>query len=723
MAAAAAQTYVEYVTSEIERHAGENTALMTALKQRFQKLLEAQADNLEELKVAWLWRPAKEFPGNQAWLDGIMPKAKAKYRAHARNLAIVVDAEEKFPTGPDGYRRHEIRGINNIDGSCAIVAAFHVYRKTALWPYINDQLHFTIMQAISDGKYRGDGDGFERLPEEINTIYTTKLSDSGGTVGERIDGDGNVSNLVMDAIALGSPELKTRTKLKDLIEWNNAVWANKRNFYVWIEESCRIDSKEQFVFFHANCQDNWKPWTDMVSDPKRTDAALDLQMQAASSQLSNLITALDTHTGITGGIIRLRWPGRVSGSSYHAVAFVKDKGAMHLFNWGKRKTGIKLLTESVADQCMFFTGKKEAFCMYGLTFVFEQEKCPLDLVWDASNPPDAAALKRMEVIVIALLWKECDYKSTLGGLNKNDTKLLQWFLCACDEFEANDPIVKLPFNEHWLQPPKDLGEISSEFTEIANKVLADASANPITWLPSSASIRNLLEDVAWIGQAATEETYKEYVLNKIADHAGDNAILLAKLKKAFENVLLLKTDNLGALASAWDNGTYSVLQQIGHRVWLRGIRKPGDYFSLAGYLDSMSKENLSVFHWFLANVTDDVVATLPAELKLRAGGEYFRPHRGLASILPQFTESDVLQRFLAAPWDATFAVFLLTYGGGLRTTPRRGGMVRFRPDSESESDSEPDVPEVVNEQKRRRTLVDVKVEPSDHNLGFADWTF
>jgi hypothetical protein len=434
-------------------------AIFDDIKTKFSKIDEdATRWRLPELKEVWAQKqylPWKKMA--DIWLTSIMPHAKHVWDERFANQTHY---QTSLPIADQTYRCAE-RGITNSDGSCTIVALFQIMRKTALYPFINENLKRIIDGAIVNGTYNFDNDTCPLLPLEIRDAYKT-------ICGFPLELTNIRFHKVFQAVILTSPKLDGRvtlnrfhseldpsTKVRGTQGYLHresfpSVWDNQTEFnnaITTVSGKCRL---RDFMFGGV-----FSDIRDRASDDEWTQQP----MANGCEQISMLMTYLGTfdYIGITAGVVTITWPGETDQKHIlkHAVTFVKCDGDVHFFNWGKRKTGTEIKKMDNANMSEYFTDRIGPFKCDFVVFLWDLNFCPEYQTWSV-----AALLSDMDILVLGslvkVLYNSPNSQSMLNKLDANETKLLQQytaFLPGGAAMRRPYPAsLWRPFNKHWKLP-------------------------------------------------------------------------------------------------------------------------------------------------------------------------------------------------------------------------------------------------------------------------------
>ena len=396
----------------------------------------------------------------------------------------------------EGNYRCEQDGIENEDGTCAIVAVYQILRKTTMFEFINQELKSIIRGAIQRGTYNFSNASCPIPPKVIRDTYRDLY-------GEEMGANGNSTKLVMKAIVLESPNLSQITTLDvpmgrefDHDDWNNQAVLN--------QEITKLGANEQQKEFM---------WAALKSN--RGDyfwgTGID-QVRALLLYLGKL-----QFTCITAGVIS--YTDKL-GREPHAVAFVKCDEDVRFFNWGVSTTGTDWLQMPIAYQHKFFSGVvDEPFYVREINFLWERSENEQDYRESKLKLDEDEVEKLREMITT--LYKHPE-SIDLQDYDNGTTMLLQSYLDHCPpSATACLPAKALrPFNEHWrrLDPDKTVDDALMHV--VMGEVHAHATGEPFYYTPSRKALAHLIATIKELNTIDKTELEREaFFTNLPADDA------------------------------------------------------------------------------------------------------------------------------------------------------------------------------------------------------------
>ena len=296
--------------------------------------------------------------------------------------------------------------INNLDGSCTIVAVYHILRKTRLWPLVNEELQTTIIKALEEQKHDLLGTYCPLPPVAMHQAYVQ-------AEGEDFHSPTGIHMWkFISAVVSFSPNMKRNIVLSSSVFENVPESQAVFNFTMryrlplfdkntgWIWHNCSFpgdcppvdspalgDSEDECIADGPRTPPDSPPRSpsrspalgDFVCSDSE-DESIDDGARTPPDTLADGIMFFDGPEFMQYLIIYLtcRAPKNLVAGTVqycigaptegHFVAFVKCGDEVHFFNWGEMKTGTEILT---GDLSLEFFARGYDFVVREVSFLCE----------------------------------------------------------------------------------------------------------------------------------------------------------------------------------------------------------------------------------------------------------------------------------------------------------------------------------------------------------------
>jgi hypothetical protein len=361
--------------------------------------------------------------------------------------AVVLSDEDRFG-----------QGLNNTDGSCALVAMYQILHKTPLRALLLPELKQDIDTAMHHGTLNLRNDTCRLPPGQLSAKYL-ELSKTALVVSET---GIHVAALMQSVVAI-SPNLTDNLTYAPITEFKatvDVVWAHQTRFNDCVTDLAYRSSERPYL------------WAGMCCSTYEPLQHTPIGIASACIQFGRLVWYLDCKfLGIIAGLIHVTWQ-RGGKDVRHYVSFARDPaGVIRFYNWGHIRTLTNLKTDVDAIKANpdpsshaaaahrvshFLTASDGPFVIKYAYFVWDRSLCPSSDGWG-------------DILTLVLTTGQIDYAADLlhelfasptpanmlEHLTKNQTTLVQWFITYVpldpDQLNA-PPSVYRPFNRHWIQP-------------------------------------------------------------------------------------------------------------------------------------------------------------------------------------------------------------------------------------------------------------------------------